>query len=62
MEGATLVIVSHRLSILAACDIVYVLDQGRIVESGRHSDLLTRHGLYWKLYQRQIMQEELEKG
>jgi ATP-binding cassette subfamily B protein len=61
MQGATLVIVSHRLSILAACDIVYVLDQGRIVESGRHSDLLTRHGLYWKLYQRQLMQEALEK-
>jgi ATP-binding cassette subfamily B protein len=61
MEGATLVIVSHRLSILAACDIVYVLDQGRIVESGGHSDLLARHGLYWKLYQRQLMQEALEK-
>jgi ATP-binding cassette, subfamily B, multidrug efflux pump len=62
MQGATLVIVSHRLSILAACDIVYVLDQGRIVESGRHSDLLARQGLYWKLYQCQIMQEALEKG
>jgi ATP-binding cassette subfamily B multidrug efflux pump len=62
MQGATLVIVSHRLSILAACDIVYVLDQGRIVESGRHSDLLTRHGLYWKLYQRQLMQEALQNG
>jgi ATP-binding cassette subfamily B multidrug efflux pump len=62
MQGATLVIVSHRLSILAACDIVYVLDQGRIVESGRHNDLLARQGLYWKLYQRQIMEEELEKG
>jgi ATP-binding cassette subfamily B protein len=62
MQGATLVIVSHRLSILAACDIVYVLDQGRIVESGRHGDLLARQGLYWKLYQRQLMQEALEKG
>ena len=62
MQGATLVIVSHRLSILAACDIVYVLDQGRIVESGQHSDLLARQGLYWKLYQRQLMQEALEKG
>jgi ATP-binding cassette subfamily B multidrug efflux pump len=61
MQGATLVIVSHRLSILAACDIVYVLDQGRIVESGRHSDLLARQGLYWKLYQRQLMQEAMEK-
>jgi ATP-binding cassette subfamily B multidrug efflux pump len=61
MQGATLVIVSHRLSILAACDIVYVLDQGRIVESGRHSDLLARRGLYWKLYQRQLMEEALEE-
>jgi ATP-binding cassette subfamily B multidrug efflux pump len=61
MQDATLVIVSHRLSILAACDVVYVLDQGRIVESGRHSDLLAGRGLYWKLYQRQIMEEALEE-
>ncbi len=61
MQGATLVIVSHRLSILAACDAVYVLDQGRVVESGRHSDLLSRRGLYWKLYQRQLMEEALEE-
>jgi len=61
MQGATLVIVSHRLSILAACDIVYVLDQGRIVESGHHTDLLARRGLYWKLYQRQLMEEALEE-
>ena len=61
MQGATLVIVSHRLSILAACDIVYVLDQGRIVESGRHADLLARQGLYWKLYQRQLMEEALKE-
>lgn len=61
MQGATLVIVSHRLSILAACDIVYVLDQGRIVESGAHSDLLVLRGLYWKLYQRQLMEEALKE-
>jgi len=61
MQGATLVIVSHRLSILAACDIVYVLDQGRIVESGAPSDLLARRGLYWKLYQRQLMEEALKE-
>ena len=61
MQGATLVIVSHRLSILAACDIVYVLDQGRIVESGKHTDLLARQGLYWKLYQRQLMEEALKE-
>jgi len=62
VEGATLVVVSHRLSILAACDIVYVLDKGEVVESGTHAELLERRATYWKLYQRQLMQEALEKG
>jgi ATP-binding cassette subfamily B protein len=62
MQQATLVIVSHRLSILAACDIVFVLDRGRIVESGTHSELLEKRGAYWKLYERQLMKEELERG
>jgi ATP-binding cassette subfamily B protein len=62
MQGATLVIVSHRLSILAACDIIYVMDQGEIIESGTHSELLAKQGLYWKLYERQLMKEALEQG
>ena len=61
MKDATMVIVSHRLSILALCDVVYVMDKGRIVESGTHSDLLERRGTYWKLYQRQLMTEQLEQ-
>jgi len=60
MRDATLVIVSHRLSILAACDIVFVMDKGRIVESGTHAELLEKRGTYWKLYERQIMKEQLE--
>ena len=62
MRGATLVIVSHRLSILAACDVVYVMDKGRIVESGTHAELLQKRGTYWKLYQRQLMTEALEQA
>jgi len=58
-RGATIVIVSHRLAILAACDVVYVLDAGRIVEQGKHAELLERRGTYWKLYQRQLAQQEL---
>jgi ATP-binding cassette subfamily B protein len=60
MRDATLLIVSHRLSILAACDIVFVMDQGRVVESGTHAELLEKRGTYWKLYERQLMKEELE--
>jgi ATP-binding cassette subfamily B protein len=61
MKDASLLIVSHRLSILAACDIVYVMDQGEIVESGTHAELLAKRGTYWKLYERQLMKEALEK-
>lgn len=53
----TLVIISHRLSILAACDWIYVLDQGRIVEAGQHTGLIKKKGLYWKLYRYQTMIE-----
>ncbi len=57
----TVIIVSHRLSVLATCDWVYVLDSGEIREQGTHDELLGRQGLYWKLYQRQLISEELEK-
>jgi len=61
MKETTAVIVSHRLSVLSACDRVYVFDAGEIKEQGTHEELLARQGLYWKLYQRQLMEEELEK-
>lgn len=61
IKDTTLVIVSHRLAILSNCDIVYVLDNGVIVEQGTHDDLLAKKNLYWKLYERQIMAEELER-
>ncbi|MCX7785307.1 MAG: ABC transporter ATP-binding protein/permease [candidate division WOR-3 bacterium] len=54
----TLLIISHRLTLLSICDIIYCLDKGKIVETGTHQELLSKKGLYWKLYQRQI----LEKG
>ncbi|MFO7639224.1 MAG: ABC transporter ATP-binding protein [bacterium] len=60
LAGATVVIVSHRLSILSACDYVYVLDAGRLVEEGSHTELLARRGLYRRLYERQLIEEELK--
>jgi ATP-binding cassette subfamily B protein len=60
-KETSLVIVSHRLAILSNCDIVYVLDKGEIIERGTHDELLAKKNLYWKLYERQIMAEELER-
>jgi len=61
LPGVTVIIVSHRLSVLSVCDWVYVLDAGRVKEQGKHDDLLAAQGLYWKLYQRQLISDELEK-
>ncbi len=57
----TMIIISHRLSVLSVCDFIYLLDKGKIVEQGTHEELLKKQGLYWKLYQHQLMEEELRK-
>jgi len=56
----TLIVISHRLALLSICDIIYCLDKGRITEKGTHPELLVQKGLYWKLYQRQLLEKELE--
>ncbi len=59
----TLIIVSHRISVLRTTDIVYVFDNGTIAESGRHRSLVHRkNGIYARLAKLQQMEMELEKG
>jgi ABC-type multidrug transport system fused ATPase/permease subunit len=45
--------IAHRLSTIAAMDRLIVLEQGRIIEEGKHTDLLRRGGLYAQLWARQ---------
>ena len=53
MEGRTTLIVAHRLSTVIDADIIHVIDQGQIVESGSHVELIARAGVYARLYQTQ---------
>ena len=45
----TSLIIAHRLSTIRSCDMICVLDSGRIVESGSHSELMERRGLYYTM-------------
>ncbi|MHA1153794.1 MAG: ABC transporter ATP-binding protein [Alphaproteobacteria bacterium] len=49
-SGRTTLVIAHRLSTVVDADIIYVIEAGRIVESGRHGDLLARGGSYERLY------------
>lgn len=57
--GRTVLVVSHRIAAVAAADLILVLASGRIVERGRHEELLARGGLYAELARLQRLEEEL---
>jgi ATP-binding cassette subfamily B protein len=53
MEGKTVIAIAHRLSTLARMDRIVVMDDGMIVEQGRHAELLRKNGLYARFWHRQ---------
>ncbi len=48
------ILIAHRLSTVMHADCIFVLEQGRIVESGRHDDLLAKTGLYYAMWRQQV--------
>lgn len=59
MENRTSIIIAHRLSTIRDADIIVVLDDGCIAESGSHSELLKKKGSYYNLYQNQFAGQQI---
>ena len=60
MHGRTTILISHRVSTVRHADRIYVIEYGRVAEEGSHAELIGRGGYYADLYQKQLLEEELE--
>jgi ATP-binding cassette subfamily B protein len=65
MQGRTSLVIAHRLSTILNADVIFVVEGGRIVESGRHDELIARNGpyagLYWKQFRERTGEEPLAR-
>lgn len=60
MTGRTSVVIAHRLSTISDADLIYVIEHGRVVEAGRHQELLLRRGSYARLWDLQFADPDVD--
>jgi ABC-type multidrug transport system fused ATPase/permease subunit len=58
MKDRTTLVIAHRLSTIRKADRILVMDEGRIIESGKHEELLDHEGIYQNLYELQFRGQE----
>ena len=58
MKNRTSLVIAHRLSTVLSADVIFVVDNGKLVDSGSHKELLAREGLYAQLYEQQFFNAE----
>jgi ATP-binding cassette, subfamily B, multidrug efflux pump len=61
MQSRTSIIISHRISTVKNADLIIVLEDGKIAESGKHEDLIKTQGIYAELYTKQLLERELDE-
>ena len=59
MKGKTSILISHRISTIKKADKIFVFDEGKLIEKGKHKDLLKNKKLYYDLYQKQQLEEKI---
>ena len=61
LSGRTSFIVAHRLSTIVNCDIILVVDDGKIIEKGTHDELMKNKGYYYSLFTNQFIDEKMKE-
>jgi ATP-binding cassette subfamily B protein len=61
LQGKTSILITHRIAPLRRADRIVVLDEGRVVETGTHTGLLSKSGIYASLYWQRQLEEEIER-